>query len=82
MTNPQTRSISVFLRRVGGRTLIFACRGSALTDLETGTTWHAQRGTALSGPLKGELIKALSYTPAFEYAWRNFYPATTWYRAP
>ncbi len=82
LVDPQSRSISVFLRRVGGHTLTFTRRGSALSDLETGTTWHAQRGIALSGPLKGELIKALAYTPAFEYAWRNFYPTTTWYPAP
>ncbi len=82
LVDPQSRSISVFLRRLGGRTLTFALRDSALTDLETDTTWHPQRGIALSGPLKGESVKPLAYTPVFEYAWRNFYPETTWYPAP
>ncbi len=80
--DPKTRSISVFLRRLGTRTLTFALREGALIDLETGSTWQPQRGMALAGPLKGETIKSLAYVPAFEQAWRDFYPDSTWFPAP
>ncbi len=80
--DPKTRSISAFLRRLGARTLTFALRGGSLIDLETGSTWLPQRGIALRGPLKGESLKPLAYIPAFKQAWRDFYPASTWYPAP
>lgn len=80
--DPKTRSISAFLRRLGARTLTFALRDGALIDLETGSAWQPQRGIALRGPLKGESLKALAYVPAFRQAWRDFYPASTWYPAP
>ncbi len=75
----RTRSISVFFRRLGDRTLTFALRGGALVDLETGSTWQPQRGMAMDGPLKGETLKPLAYVPAFDQAWRDFYPDSTWY---
>ncbi|MGH2403708.1 MAG: DUF3179 domain-containing (seleno)protein [bacterium] len=77
--DPKTRSTSVFLRRLGDRTLTFALRDGALVDLETGSRWQPQRGVALAGPLRGETVKPLAYVPAFEQAWRDFYPDSTWY---
>ncbi len=65
--------------RVGPTPVVLAVD---LQSRSTGTTWHPQRGIALSGPLKGESMKPLAYPPVFEYAWRDFYPATTWYPAP
>ncbi len=80
--DPNSRTIAVFLRHLGARTLAFAWRDGALVDRETSSIWQPQRGVALAGPLKGESVKPLAYVPVFERAWRDFYPATTWYPGP
>ncbi len=75
--HPQTRSISVFLRRLGDRTLTFGLRDGLLVDHETGSRWHPRLGLAQTGPLAGESLKPLAYVPAFPFAWQDFYPDTT-----
>jgi hypothetical protein len=65
-------------RRVGGRTLTFASlAGDRLKDAQTGSTWDALTGRALSGPLSGQQLEPLVFTYALWYAWRSQRPGTT-----
>jgi hypothetical protein len=70
-------SVSVFARRVDGRTLSFAAASTGLRDLETGSRWDARTGRALQGPLAGRALDALIHTTALWYAWKSTRPDTT-----
>jgi len=42
-------------------------------------SWQMERGLAVEGPLKGQTLRSVPYIPAFEDAWRDFYPESRWY---
>jgi hypothetical protein len=75
---PSSDTTTAFDGRAKGRTLRFQAANadaSALTDLETRTTWNAY-GLALEGPLKGTQLKQVVLIPQFWFAWSQFRPQT------
>ena len=75
-------------RSVDGRTLNFAVVGegkgpeATLIDDETGTTWRALTGEAVSGPLQGTTLdRAVSHL-SFWFAWKDWNPETEIYFGP
>lgn len=68
-----------YVRQVGEQTLTFDLAGEALVDRETGSTWDVARGLATSGPLQGQALQAVPGSTAFDWAWRDFFPASEFY---
>ncbi len=72
---------AAFSRRVAGRRLTFRnLREQAgawvMEDRETGSTWRAFEGRAVSGRLEGTRLEAIPGTQAFWFAWKQIYPDT------
>lgn len=80
LANPETKAIHAFLRIVGQDELDFALRGDTLVDQQTGSTWDLDRGIAVEGPLRGEVLQRVPYITSFDWAWEDFYPHTEFYR--
>lgn len=80
VANPSTRSIAAYGRDVGDRVLSFQLEGERLVDEQTRSHWNAALGLAIEGPLRGTALKTVPWSPAFDWAWRNHYPQTTFYR--
>ncbi len=78
--DPETRDIHIYLRDTGRQVLTFALRDGKLVDNETGTAWDAARGLGQQGPLKGTLLKEIPYSSAFDWAWLDFYPNSSFYK--
>ncbi len=73
-----TGSVRAYLRRVADRLLTFEPTGDGtLRDRETGSLWGAANGLAVSGPLAGEALSPVPWTSSFDWAWRDFYPDST-----
>jgi hypothetical protein len=64
-------------RRVAGRVLGFSVEHDRLHDAETGSTWDALSGRAVSGPLAGRSLEARVVTTALWYAWSSQHSGTT-----
>ena len=86
----ETKAISVLLRNGVGRpadedavvpdVLTFQVDDQGVaTDVETGTVWDVERGLATAGPLRGAAIQKVPYTPAFDWAWEDFFPHSTFW---
>lgn len=75
---------TVFDRTAAGRTLTLRQGDEPLRmiDEETGSVWNKLDGQALDGPLKGEQMTMIPGFQLFWFAWSDFYPNTTVYRAP
>jgi hypothetical protein len=76
-----------FSRRVGEQVLEFSnvreVNGDlVMEDRQTGSTWQALTGTAISGKLIGSRLRQLPATRAFWFAWKGFYPGTRLWRVP
>ncbi len=80
--DPLTRRVQTLIRQLPDRTLTFALRDGRLTDRETGSVWDPLRGIATEGPLRGQVLRVIPHTPAFEWAWLDFYPPRGDLRAP
>jgi hypothetical protein len=76
----ETRSVHVYLRQVDERVLTFISQDGLIQDQETSSTWQMDRGLAVDGPLKGQILRSVPYIPAFPEAWRDFYPHSRWYK--
>ena len=50
------------------------------TDVETGSTWDLQSGTALAGSLQGKRLKPLVGIPSFISAWEVFHPNSEYWQ--
>ncbi len=73
-----TGTVRAYLRRVANRALDFEPAGDgSLRDRETGSLWSAANGLALSGPLTGQALSPVPWTSSFDWAWRDFYPQST-----
>lgn len=73
-----TGTVRAYLRRVANRLLEFEPAGNGgLRDRETSTLWSAANGLALSGPLAGQALSPVPWTSSFDWAWRDFYPNST-----
>lgn len=81
--NPLSRNIAVFGRIVGDRLLTFRLDldREELVDDETGSRWNTSTGVVVSGPLRSSVLKNIPWSPAFDWAWMNHYPHSTFYRA-
>jgi uncharacterized protein DUF3179 len=80
-TNPETRSIRVFVRQLSDGTLLtFEGNADVLVDSLTNSTWDAETGLAMEGELRGEALREIPYTSSFDWAWLDFYPNTDFYR--
>lgn len=66
---------TAFIRRLGGRLLEFTVRDGSLVDEQTSSTWSLL-GRALTGPLKGERLKAADAHDSFWFDWAAFHPET------
>ena len=71
----------VFSPAVDGRTLRFEPVADGFRDRETGSTRNLL-GHAVSGPLAGKRLRAVSHVDAFWFAWAAFNPATSVYGTP
>lgn len=77
----ESATATAFSRRVGGKTLEFRqlrAEGGELlmTDAQTGSTWRALEGVALTGRLMGQRLSRVPGTLAFWFAWKQIYPET------
>jgi hypothetical protein len=63
-------------REAGGRTLSFRAVEDRMVDVETGTTWDALTGRALSGALAGRRLSPRPSTTGFWHAWKAHHPTT------
>ena len=66
---------AVFDRRVDGRILTFGAAGAGFQDRETRSRWD-MAGRAVSGPLRGERLRAIPHGNHFWFAWVVFRPDT------
>lgn len=76
--------VAVYDRTVAGRTITLR-RGDEplqMIDEETNSVWNKLDGAAISGPLKGERLMMIPSFQLFWFAWSDFHPDTTVYRAP
>lgn len=67
----------VYDRRVEDRELTFELEGDRLRDVESGTTWDAVSGRAISGPLEGHRLRELISTYSLWFAWQKYRPDTS-----
>jgi hypothetical protein len=73
LTDPESRTSRVFLRRIDEQVLEFERRGDRLVDLQTGTRWDRDRGLATEGPLAGQVLHLVPHATAYDWAWEDFY---------
>lgn len=76
----QDNLYQAYLRTVADRTLTFTVEGNTVVDKETGSTWDLSRGIATDGPLTGQGLQAVPSLTAFDWAWTDFYPQSTFYQ--
>ena len=72
----------VYDRRLADRELLFdphATDSLAMIDRETGSVWNRFSGAAVSGPLRGSVLRRMPATNSFWFGWHDFYPQTTVY---
>ena len=50
----------------------------ALADEQTGSIWHAVKGSCIEGRLKGAQLRVLDTRLAFWFAWAKFHGDTEW----
>jgi hypothetical protein len=67
---------SVFLARLGERTLTFEAIRQGYRDRQSGSTWNVF-GIAVTGPMSGERLTPVQHVDAFWFAWAAFNPSTT-----
>ena len=85
--DPDTRDIKVYLRRTSAELadgrfiseLTFKLDGGRTVDSETGSLWDPASGVAVEGPLKGTPLQQIPYVSAFDWAWLDFFPHTSFY---
>lgn len=67
---------AAYSRVVRGRTLSFNRAGRFLVDRQTRSRWSRRSGRAVAGPLAGTVLRRLTSTNPFWFAWRAFHPQT------
>ena len=80
LVDAETKAIHSFLRTTQDRDLEFTLKDGKLVDLQTGSSWDANRGIAIDGPLQGEVLQQVPYITSFDWAWEDFYPHTEFFR--
>jgi hypothetical protein len=79
--DPESVTARVYARELGGRLLTFHRVNDQLIDRETGSTWDAVEGRAVTGPLQGEHLTPLPAIVCYTSAWKDFYPLSQIYSA-
>jgi hypothetical protein len=88
--DPASETGAIFKSMVDGRSLTFgpfSGDGALLDgvllmeDQQTGSTWQAVTGRAISGPLTGSALERLPSHYSFWFAWSDFHPETELYEA-
>jgi hypothetical protein len=86
--DPDSRDIKAYLRRVATdlpgdpapAELVFEIDGQGLVkDVQSGSVWDTTRGVAIGGPLKGTVLQQIPYVTAFDWAWLDFFPNSSFY---
>ena len=84
----ETRGIEVYLRLpvlpaqdipVPSELVFRLDEGGRAVDVETGSVWDITRGVAVEGPLRGAILQQIPWVSSFDWAWRDFFPHTTFY---
>ncbi len=75
----ETKAVYSYVRKGGGQVLEFILHDGILIDSQTGSSWDEARGIAIDGPLRGEVLQRVPYTTAYDWAWEDFYPHSTFY---
>lgn len=72
---------AVYGRTLNDQTYTFVATADPLVikDNETGSTWDATTGTAISGSLSGHSLLRLKSTQIFWFGWKDFHPDTVIY---
>ena len=83
---PDGKSVRVFSRQVGGRSLDFYSRSAtsssdpwALVDISTLSEWGFD-GCANSGEFKGQCLTRIDSLKDYWFDWQNYHPHTAIYR--
>ncbi len=87
LVNQVEGDIDVYLRTAANpkspgesQSLTFELNADGLVqDVETKSTWDVDRGAAVSGPLRGTVLQQVPYISSFDWAWEDFYPATSFW---
>ncbi len=85
--DPSSETGAIFNGMLDGRSLTFLpvpdSGGSLLLmeDQQTGSTWQAITGRAISGPLTGSALERLPSHYSFWFAWSDVHPDTELYEA-
>ena len=85
--DPRSETGAIFNGMIEGRSLTFRPvpdSGEAvllMEDQQTGSTWQAITGRAISGPLTGSALERLPSHYSFWFAWSDFHPDTELYEA-
>jgi len=88
LVDPDTRDINVYLRRPGSELpesysvseIHFEMNGEGqIVDVLSESVWDVSRGVAVDGPLKGTVLQQVPYVTAFDWAWRDFFPHTSFF---
>ena len=69
-----------YVRQIDEQTLTFEIQDGELIDSETGSTWDLSLGLATDGPLKGKSLQPVPSSSAYDWAWRDFYPESDFYK--
>ncbi len=82
--DPDTRDIRVYLRRASAEAappaLEFELDADGnYVDRQTGSVWDVTRAVSIEGALKGAALQQVPYVTAFDWAWRDFYPQSSFY---
>ena len=79
--DPTSETARAFDRRIDGQPLTFVPTDDPLivTDSETGSRWQMLEGTAIAGPLAGQMLRPLVATTAFEFGWYGYFPESETY---
>ncbi len=79
-TDPSSRRVQTFLRSITRQTFTFVLHNGTLVDQETGSTWDPIRGISTAGVLRGEVLRVIPHNSSFDWAWRDFYPHSEFYK--
>ena len=74
------QAVTAFEREIQGQLLEFEIRDGRVLDRQTGSTWNLL-GEAVSGPLKGSVLKPAMSGIHFAFAWLAFNPEVEIYSA-
>ena len=79
VADTRDRSAHLFVRQIGEMRLEFVLEIGELRNVETRSLWSPLTGLALQGEFRGEGMRQIPFSTAYDWAWEDFYPRTTFY---